>query len=345
MQHHQSGIRQPHRLLGGMLLALLLTACGGGGGGGGGGGSSSSSSGSNTPSYTGITSQAVVTASNADDLSAGAILDAGAGGSASLVGATSNETSPPAKVRSVTASTAIKKALGRLDYSANSGAVIGAMVTVSDTMPGTCAGSSGSASYSISWDDVTGDFSGTISFNGYCDDGDTLTGSAGFSGNIDPVTDAFTALNFSTSFLTVVSGVDSFTLAGSLAFTAMTPVSENLSMTLDLRDGAGKVYRIESFLCTLTYDSPSAGTDSVRVVSGRFYHPDHGYVDVASTSDFWFTGASDYPYAGVLVVTGNGGSQAILTANSNAQTFEVKADTDGNGTYETGPTVYRWDSL
>jgi hypothetical protein len=50
-------------------------------------------------------------------------------------------------------------------------------------------------------------------------------------------------------------------------------------------------------------------------------------------------------YAGVLEVTGRGGSKAILTAHSDAQTFEVKADMDGNGIYETGPTVYRWDSL
>ncbi|MEK7207658.1 MAG: hypothetical protein AAB134_07240 [Pseudomonadota bacterium] len=342
MQHHKSGIRQPRRLLGGMFLALLLTACGGGGGGGGG---SSSGSGSNTLSYTGITSQAAITASNADDLSAGAILDAGAGGSASLVGAMSNETSPPAKVRSVTASTAIKKALGRLDYSANSGVVIGAMVTVSDTMPGTCAGSSGSASYSISWDDVAGDFSGTISFNGYCDDGVTLTGTAGFSGNIDPVTDAFTALSLSTSSLTVVSGADNFTIAGSLAFTAITSSSDNLSMTLNIRDGTGKVYRIENFLCVLTYDLPFLGMDSVRFVSGRFYHPDHGYVDVVSLSDFRFTLASYYPYVGVLVVTGSSGSQARLTANGDSQTFQVETDTDGNGAYETGPTVYRWDSL
>ncbi|MBI3569494.1 MAG: hypothetical protein HY082_00060 [Gammaproteobacteria bacterium] len=342
MQHRQPGIRQPRRLLGGMFLALLLTACGSGGGGGGGG---SSSSGSNTLSYTGITSQAAVTASNADDLSAGAVLDAGTGASVSLAGVVGNETSPPAKVRSVTVSTALKRALGRLDHTASSGTVAGAMVTVTDTLPGTCAVNPGTASFNMTADDVTGDFSGTISFNGYCDDGDTLTGEASFSGRIDPVIDEFTALNLSTSSLTVVSGADNFTIAGSLAFTAMTSVSENLSMTLDIRDGTGKMYRIENFLCALAYNSPSSGTDSVRVVSGRFYHPDHGYVDVASTSDFLFTGASDYPYAGVLVVTGRGGSKAILTAHSDAQTFEVKADTDGNGAYETGPTVYRWDSL
>ncbi len=340
MPSHQSGISQKCRPFGGIFFAILLTACGSGGGGGGG---SSDSGGANAFSYTGLSSPAAVTSANADDLSAGAILDAGAGASTSLVGAAGNATSPAAKVRSVTASTAIKRALGRVDHTANSGTVAGAMVTVSDTMSGTCAGSPGSASYDISWDDVTGDFSGTISFQGYCDDGDTLTGGASFSGNIDPITDAFTALSVSTSSLMVVSGADSFTIAGSLAFTAITSVSENLSMTLNIRDDTGKVYRIENFLCVLMYDSPSLGTDSVRLVSGRFYHPDYGYVEVASASDFQFSGAADYPYAGVLVATGS--SKARLTADSDGQTFEVKADTDGNGTYETGPTVYRWDSM
>ncbi len=338
MSRNQSGDNQKGRLIGGLFWVLLLAACGSGSGGGG----SSSSNGSNTLDYTGIASQAAVTASNADELSAGAILNTGAGASASLVGVTGHETSAPAKARSVTASMAVKRALGRLDHTAGS-ALAGAMVTVSDVMPGTCPGNPGSASYNISVDDVTGDFSGTISFQGYCDDGDTLTGGASFSGNIDPITDAFTALSVSTSSLMVVSGADSFTIAGSLAFTAITSVSENLSMTLNIRNDTGKVYRIENFLCVLMYDSPSLGTDSVRLVSGRFYHPDYGYVEVASASDFQFSGAADYPYAGVLVATGS--SKARLTANSDGQTFEVKADTDGNGTYETGPTVYRWDSM
>lgn len=341
MQYHQTSIRQSCRLFGGMFFALLLTACGSGGGGGDGGGGdgSSSSSGSNTLSYSGITSPAAVTPDNAGVLSGGAILVGDASGSIPLVWAVSSETSPPAKVRSVTASTAIKKALGRLDYTASSGAFAG--VTESGILPGTCAVSPGTASYNLSWDDVTDEFSGTISFNGYCEDDETLTGEVSFSGNINLLTDEITALSFSTLYLMVASGSDNFTLAGSFAYTEIiTDVSEKLSMTFVIRDGAGKIYRVENYFCVLTHDA--LGIDHVSI-SGRFYHPDYGYVDILSTSDFLFTGASDYPYAGVLEVSGSG--KAILTAHGDAPTFEVKADTNGDGFYETGPTVYRWDSL
>lgn len=343
MQTIKQGIWSACRFVGGVFFAVTLAACGSGGGGGGGSGSSSNNGGSSQVSYTGVTTQAAVISANADDLSGGAVLGGGAGAATSLIGVAANEASTPAKMRSVVASTALKKSLARMDFTANGISVIaGAMVPHSDTILGACGGN---APYSVALDDVTGDFSGTISFNGYCDDGDTLTGSVNFSGNMNLGTSDFTAFNLSASSLAVVSGADNFTIAGSIASTGITPNSENLLITLDIRDGTGTTYRIQDFKCAMTYDSPSVGTDRMHVISGRFYHPAYGYVDVASTSDFLSLSTSDYPYSGVLVVIGGSGTRAQLTANSDAQTFTVVVDTNGNAIYDEPGTIYRWDSL
>lgn len=328
-----------------LVVVFGLAACGGGGGGGEGDGGGS---GSSSISYTGVASQAVVTSSNADDLSAGAVLNAGAGTSTSLVGAVTDETGSPATLRSVATSMAIKKALGRMNYTNDGNQIAGAMVSGSDTMFGNCGGS---ASYNVSVDDVTGNFNGSANFNGYCDDSDVLTGSMDFSGNLDINAlinfdlVIFNSINLSTSSLTVITEGDTFTIAGSFSSTGITSNSESIFMTLNIRDAAGMVYRIENFQCMMTYDLQFTGPDRLRIVSGRFYHPAYGYVDIVTTSDFLITGNAEYPYSGVLLVTGNNGSRAELTANSDAQTFGVLVDADGMGGYDGPATFYRWDAL
>lgn len=337
MQTIEQGIWPAFRFICAVFFVVVLAACGGGGGGSG------SNGGPSPVSYTGVTTQAVVTSANADDLSGGAVLGGATGTATSLTGVETDETISPVKMRSVVVSTALKKSLARMNFTAGGNSVVtGVMVSDSGTIPGTCGGS---APYSITLDDVTGDFSMTVSFNGYCDDGDTLTGSVNLSGKMNLVTLDFTALNLSTSSLAVVSGVDSFTIAGSIASTGITSNSENLLMTLDIRDGTGTTYRVQGLNWAMTYDSPSVGADRMRIVSGRFYHPAYGYVDVASTSDFLSLSTSDYPYAGTLVVTGSGGTRAQLTANNDAQTFTVVVDTNGNTIYDEPGTIYRWDSL
>lgn len=320
-----------------MVLTIGLVACSGGGGGDGGSGSGN---GPNPVNYTGATTQAAVTNPNGDDLSAGAARGAGAGSSTSLVGV-SAEIDSPVKLRSAAASRALKRALGRMDYSAQSAnQLAGAMVSDSGTLSGTCGGS---AAYDLTVDDVTGNFNGTVNYSGYCDDADVLTGSASFSGNIDVNTIEFNSIYLSTPAMRITSGGDTFIVTGSFSFTNITAGSESLLMTLNIGDASGTVFRVENFQCMAFYDSPMLGTDGIRILSGRFYHPVHGYVDVVTTSDFLIN--SDYPYSGVLVVTGSNGSKAELTANSDAQTFAVRVDADGIGGYDGPAATYRWDAI
>jgi hypothetical protein len=93
----------------------------------------------------------------------------------------------------------LETAIDEVDVTAPSGvAVSGAIQQESDTIQGDCPGTPGSAAYTIEYDDVTGDFSGTFNFNSYCSEDVTLSGSASFSGKVDPNTLEF--LRFSITF-------------------------------------------------------------------------------------------------------------------------------------------------
>ncbi len=72
--------------------------------------------------------------------------------------------------------------------------------------------------------------------------------------------------------------------------------------------------------------------------SGRYYDPDEGYVVVSTDTPFVIYDDDDGPLQGLLVITGDTGSEggrtkAWIEALSST-TFQVKADTDGDGFYD-----------
>jgi hypothetical protein len=177
-----------------MCLAFWFTACSGGGG---------SDGGSTGLTYTGETSAAAISQDNADTLAAGA-LDAGSSGSAfDLNGVAALSGTDPGAGASdrpllLGVARTLENAVGNVDFAAASGANTAAAVQ-SDSGPldGPCGGS---ASYSVSVDTNTGVFSGNFTFNAFCADGTTVTGSAGFSGLVDTSTDPAQLESFTFSF-------------------------------------------------------------------------------------------------------------------------------------------------
>lgn len=336
MHHSTRGTRYSSPIVV-FLLSVVITACGGGGGGGGG-------DGPQPVTYSGVTTQAEITSTNADTLAAGAIVAGDVAGTTLVVGAADTQTAPPS-TRTVAAVKALRKSLTRLNYRQGSVAA-GALVSDSDTVFGACGGS---LSYSITVDDVTGDFSGSITFKNFCEDGDRLSGGIGFSGNINPSTlstfdPQFTWISLNIPIISVSVGSDSFALSGSISvsgisYAGSTLASETVSLTVNVRDGASRICRIENLQFTVTYNSPSLGTDRVVIASGRFYWHPHGYVDVVSTTDLLMRDTDDYPYAGVLVITGRTNSKARLTAlNTVPLTYTIEVDANGDDTYEFSAT-------
>jgi hypothetical protein len=91
----------------------------------------------------------------------------------------------------------------------------------------------------------------------------------------------------------------------------------------------------------------SKGTNYVDFqVSGKYYHPDYGYVNISTPTAFRIYSGSVWPSQGVLMLDGKtgiagGSTRARLTViSSNA--YEVEADTDGDGTYDWNSGSLNW---
>ena len=322
----------------GLMTVIFLAACGGGGGGG-----------SSSP-YTGLTTPAVIDTTNAEEIALGAY----SGGDWSdptfavplgRQDLTDAGKSGPSKILALMR--AVKTIEGRVagEPSGADAALVATPATVwADS--GTEYGSvSGSFTYSISLNDLTGDFSGSISFSGY-DDGDGITfasGSVSFSGNgvvaFDiygyPYIDSINTFSIQFSALAAASEGEGFTLTGTIALVEGVPTS---SVTLDLyvKDhSTEKTAWIRNYEITVTVGSDIGGSYAEMTIVGRIYLHDYGYVDIATGAPFRVYDTDLYPSSGVLIVTGKDDCKARLTVISDpTYDYRVELDEDGNDVYE-----------
>jgi hypothetical protein len=320
----------------GVIALGLMTIIGTGGGGG-----DSSGTASSGISYSGLTNPATIDANNAEDLLVGAY-EGGQTGAA--IGQLSvAQTEPRASIRYpriLKVSQVLEDSLRQVDLTARSGEIrISSSKSKTGTIPGACGGS---ASYTVSVNDQTGDFSGSLSFSSYCEDGVTISGAVDFSGKVDLVTEELVKFSLTFSALSGTSGSDSFTLNGTIS-TDLTVSPYILAISMLLRDNStGKVYWVKDYTMTVT-----EGADYGEVeISGAYYDPDYGYVTFSTTVPFRIYDYDDYPTDGVLVVTGDigiagGSTMARLTVLSSA-TYQIEADTDGDGTYDWDSGILYW---
>lgn len=300
-----------------LSLFMVLSGCGGGGGDGG----------SSSMVYSGVETQAVVTTSNAEDIVNGAYFGVGFGSGYFAVEKRVGRLRYLQIIKVLEKSTE-DMGLDSIEEEAVSGAV---QKTASGTIYGSCGGS---ATTTITYDDVTGEFSGSMNFNHYCSETLTMSGGANLSGQIDLDTKAFIMAAYALNDVSVTYDGGSLTMRGTIVFHCQP--SPDVEMTLLLRDNSdNKVYRMTDYIIHM-----SAESDYIEIgVTGKFYHPDYGFVDVSTTSPFRIYSGDGYdPSEGVLVLEGStglagGSTLARLTALS-ASTYEIAADTDGDGSYD-----------
>jgi hypothetical protein len=319
-------------LTGVIALGLMtIVATGGGGGGGGGGGAPP------PITYTGLTDPATVNENNAEALSVGALIGYTAGSDIPIVavqGSWNSDIELPLNLR---LPRVLEEAVYQLDIPSHSVVrPFGAIECESETFYGDCGGS---AYGYVCVDNVSGAFDGYFNFSGYCSEGVIITGRVDFSGTIDVYTYDFLQLNFSFNNVSVVSGGYSFTLAGTVNYDFTPPVSVTMDMLL-CDNGTGKVYWVCNYTMALT-----EGPGYVDVeISGRFYDPDYGYVIVTTPKAFRLYIYDDWPSEGELIVTGASNTSAKLTALSST-TYQVEADTDGDGSYDWDSGILNWSDL
>lgn len=305
-----------------IIVLILIVSCGGGGGGGGG---------PTGLTYSGLTTPATITDTNAEAIAASAY-NAGSSTTAFTEIAMSLEDSEPLvnepnRLFLADITMVLEAVVAEIDFESGLETDLPAAIqSDSGDIDGGCGGR---AYYSIQVDDQSGDFTGSLRFEGYCEEGTTLNGRTTFSGQIDLNTHELEYFTLSFDTITGTSGSESITMDGVINI-SISGASIAATMNMLIRDdNVHRVYRIENYQMVLT---DYAGYIEVDI-SGRFYHPDYGYVDLETTTPFEVYLGDDYPTSGVLEVTGEGGTGVRLTAIDET-TCQVDADTDGDGDYD-----------
>lgn len=323
-------------------FCLTIVGCGGGGGGGDGGGGG----GATSLTYSGVSTPAVVTATNADSIAAGA-LNAGSSATGFTGIAALNDPNQladqPARLFAADFSKVVGATVGKIDFQAGlERNITAALKHDSDTMPGACGGS---FSYDIQVDTVSGAFSGSLTFHGYCEDGMVLNGGTRFSGIINPNTAELVSFKLNFDYITATNGSGSVTMTGQIQ---LSQSGSTLMATMDMLirdDNMNRVCKIENYQMTI---ADMYNYEEIEI-SGRFYDPDYGYVDLQTISPLLVYNYDDYPSSGQLVLTGETGTaggptSARLTA-LDADTCRVEADTDGDGGYDYDSGPIPWTDL
>ena len=316
-----------------VLPLSLLLSCGGGGG-------DSSSTTLTSLSYSGSTEKAVIDAANAVDITTEAF-NGGMSGTlfnnfASLSGST--DLSQARRHTTLTTALILNGAICDLHSLSPSPVDARAVVTEQETINGACGGQ---ASGQLQIDDVSGSFTGILTFSNYCDSEVTLNGSANFSGTINLTTDTFETIFLNFDYLVTTYPTESYVFDGSIT---ITPQSAGfiLSMDMLLKSGADEVFWVND--CTIAVTD--YGSTLSMHISGTFYDPWYGYVTLTTQEAIVIDAYDGTPTAGVLIATGENGTaggatRARLTCYSSGM-FQVDADTSGDGTYDWQSEMLTW---
>ena len=123
--------------------------------------------------------------------------------------------------------------------------------------------------------------------------------------------------------ISITSGSDTARMDGTISFDSTSAATSVVTMNMKVKEaGSDDVFWMENYVLTIAV--VSGGED--LTMSGRFYHPSHGYVDITTPTAFHYTSASQYPHSGVMVASGSNGSTATLTSLSTTE-YQIDINT------------------
>lgn len=299
-----------------LSFSLILTACGAGGGGG-----------TNYPSitYAGVTTAATVDETNAADFPVtmleGSTNSDSANPYSAALDSNTTQSAQHAAMLDIVAEQIKSNIIHQQEISANGG--IASRTT--NTTNGTCPGNPGSIT---TIDNSSGtNVSGSYTYDNFCL-GDfsglgyevTLYGKVSVSGSLASTSPViFDTISLSVEYLklTVRTATENFSeeFSGSISLTF--DASNNITaMTVTTNFQAnGLTYKVENLTVTKSGITMS--------ISGRFYHPTHGYVDFTTTTDFTlFSSNPDKYCGGTMELEGSDGTPTGKT------TIEFEANVD-----------------
>ena len=287
--------------------------------------------------YTGLDTQAQITADNAQPLGEVAFLGVTAG---SFVSVAIDQQAPDGEGRTtsvITIARLLHSVLGDIDSNDDLSLSPTGWVETEPSTPGLCGGS---VSGSLEVNETDRSFAGSIVFNNWCNFGFTLNGTVPFSGmcdaaTFDPATQTCDIVDYTMTFTNFRASEEGYseTMSGTLAST-VTATGYETTLNLVMRlDNENVTFKWEDYRTVVTVDSPP-GRDSV-VVTGQAYHPDFGYVVVSTPTpvEFFTDSLDSPPLTGVALLTGEDGTDGPTTATYtfNDNLYQIAVDTDGDG--------------
>ncbi len=311
------------------LLAVIGSGCS----------DSDDDSGGSSTVYTGNTSPASITTSNAEELlfSAAEVTDlADMMDQLDVIGGAGDD---PAKMKMSCIPLSLKIANDAKD------GIIGQLAmdqqpassnrAAAEQSTAECSGG-GSISISVSENLSTGQVSGTITYNSCTESGATISGTISFSGNVNTVTEDIENLSMTFSNLKTSIGGYSFTLEGTISVSYSGSIA-TMEIDMAMSDSTGESYWANGYVITMT----ESGDITTLEIEGRYYDYTHGYVDIDTTVTIEISYSNENPYAGEIIITGASGTKAKLEILSSTQ-YKVWVDADGNGSYEAELGPYNW---
>ena len=281
-----------------LLMSLFLVACGG--------------DPAATLTYTGITTQAAITDTNAktvvvDEMSNTNTTSSATGASSSVSDDARNKAFKYAKSKALSFSQGVRSAV----------------TSSSESEVGPCGGK---VTYDTTVNDVTYEIDITATFQSYCEENALMSGSMFFEMDLNARRTDYAAKITYTNF-TVYEDNLQFTMSGTVTSEGIfysTPLTLNMVMVNNTKS---EQVKLENFVVT-------TGASSVEY-SGRIYHSTHGYVDVTTLEPMTFD-SSGYMSSGSIKLEG-ANSNAILSAATNGG-YLLELDINADGVVDTSET-------
>ena len=285
--------------------------------------------------FAGRTSQAVIDSTNATDLSGGAL----AGGITRFEAARAgfNQDSMATQIgpfRPLRLPLVLQDSLQKVETASKVVSLFKpAVETRSGTLQSDCGGR---LSYSIDFIVESGIFNGSFSFENYCDHGITISGETDIDGTYEIDSGDISTAHF--SFGNLADG--SITLDGEISIDFLhQPITATFSAHSKGIE-SGRIYWIKDYSMNIT---EFAGYIEIEIF-GRFYHPDHGFVNLTTTEPFIVHNEDDWPTSGLFVIQGEKNTKAELSALDQL-TCSVAIDTDGDGVFDWDSGILNWTDM
>ena len=177
-------------------------------------------------------------------------------------------------------------------------------------------------------------FSGSLSFEDYCDGGITISGDVNVYGTFEIDSGDFDTANFSFDDLSD----DTHSLNGEIQIDfSDTPILANFTAYSTDRL-TGQVYWIKNYSMNLI---ESVGHIEAEIF-GAFYIPDYGHVALKTSQPFVLHDTDNWPTSGQLVIQGDSDTTAQITAIDQLH-CRIEADTNGDGIFDWDSGIRNWN--